>query len=143
MFFAFSAWDETNLGITARVQLALFCSLPVWGFWRAGCRVCAGGSVFAGLAFFWGWLVRVGSPPAVVGWVGSACPLPWLLVQGCSVCILLLGVVGFLGGYGLPPPGWGAVNRLGVISFSIYGLGLLYFFSNPLPVWLVLTAFNG
>ena len=37
----------------------------------------------------------------------------------------------------------GAVNRLGVISFSIYGLGLLYFFSNPLPVWLVLTAFNG
>ena len=53
------------------------------------------------------------------------------------------GRAGFWGLYGFPPPGWGAVNRLGVISFSIYGFGLLYFFSNPLPVWLVLTAFNG
>ena len=95
-----------------------------------GCRVCAGGSVFTCLAFFWGWLVRVGSPPAVVGWVGSACPLPWLLVQGCSVCILLLGVVGFLGGMVYRPSLFflgGAVNLLGVISFSVSGWGYSIF----------------
>ena len=61
-------------------------------------------------------------------------------------------MLAFLGKKGVPvfwgymvyrPRVGGAVNLLGVISFSIYGLGLLYFFSNPLPVWLVLAAFNG
>ena len=89
-----------------------------FGGWVVG---FAGVVLFLLVSRFWGWLVRVGR---------FACPP--------------LGVAGFLGVIWFTAP-WlgGAVNRLGVISFSIYGLGLLYFFSNPLPVWLVLAAFNG
>ena len=68
--------------------------------------------------------------PGMFCWVGSACPLPWLLVQGCSVCILLLGVVGFLGGMVYRPSLFflgGAVNLLGVISFSVSGWGYSIF----------------
>ena len=35
----------------------------------------------------------------------------------------------------------GAVNRLGL--FLLVRVGVTLFFSNPLPVWLVLAAFNG
>ena len=75
-----------------------------------------GGSVFAGLGF--------------LGLVSSGrafCLSPPGCLVGCVLPVPPLGVAWFLGLYGLPPPGWGAVNRLGVISFSIYGFGLLYF----------------
>lgn len=127
-----------------------------------------GGLVFAGLGYFLGWLVRVGSPPAVVGWVGSACPLPltvglgvfcpsppvfgWafclspplaaglgvffcpsppgVLGAGRFACRFPLGVAGFFEGDMVYRPSLfgGAVNLLGVISFSIYGFGVTLFF---------------
>lgn len=51
----------------------------------------------------------------------------------------------FLGLYGLPPllVGGGAVNLLGGVFLLVLRVGVTLFFSNPLPVWLVLTAFNG
>lgn len=45
-------------------------------------------------------------------------------------------------GYMVYRPRLRAVNRLGVISFSVTGWGYSIF-CNPLPVWSVLTAFNG
>ena len=91
----------------------------------------AGVVLFLLVSRFWGWLVRVGRfacLPSFFGW-GRSANLPpvcrWVrgVLPVSLECCWVFGVIWFTA-----PWLGGAVNRLGVISFSIYGFGLLYFF---------------